>query len=203
MKAILSSLLVAIVASAGCKDAPAPATTAAAIPVYTLRDTSAYENLISSGRYALLYRGETFIDSVDVAFGVQTVGRDSVLFLPIRSDSATGGVATSITEHLLFDGTTRTPINDLVPHFDSHFSSPAVLAGALYYWGLFQANGIDSVQAVRYEFARHRLNANPLPAKPPGTDDRFYFTPPYLDGKEFVFKAPSGEWRFRTPKQRR
>jgi hypothetical protein len=190
----------------GASRGPAAGDSTAA-PTYALSDTVPFTAVVGGGSRALLHRNGAVIDTVDVAFGVQRVGRDSVIFLPVRSDTAiagadTGANAAHITEHVVFDGATRTLVKDMVPHFDSRYSSPAVLAGALYYWGIFESNGIDSVQAVRYEFARRRLNALPLPVTRPATADRFFFTPPFLDGKEFVFKAPTGEWRFRTPRQR-
>ncbi len=203
---ISATALCFIFVATGCRDRSADAALKASIAAdgaaYVLSDTMPYEDNVSSGTMALLHRNGVFIDSVDVAFGVPRVGRDSVLFLPVRSASGATGVTTSITDHVLFDGTNRKLLKDIVPHFDSHFSSPAMLAGALYYWGFFQSTGIDSVQAVRYEFKRKRLNQLPLPATFGGTDDRFYFTPPFLDRKEFVFKSAAGEWRFRTPRQR-
>ncbi len=196
-----------MLAQTACKGSgapsPKPADLSATVAAYVMSDTAPYQNLVTSGTFAMLHKGGVFIDSVDVAFGVEAVGSDSVIFLPVRSaPDGAGRIATSITEHILFDGSTRTPVKSFAPHFDSHFSSPSVMSGALYYWGIFQSNGIDSVEAVRYEFGRRRLNTIPLPVKPPGTDDRFYLKPPYLEGKEFVFKADTSEWHFRTPKQR-
>ena len=186
-----------LAAVAGCnRDAPPtrPQT------VWALTDTMPYENLISTGTMALLRRDDVVIDSVDLAFGVQHVGRDSVLFLPVRSDSSPEGMVRNITDHVLYDGRTTTPLRDIVPHFNSLFSSPAVIDGALLYWGLHNVNGIDSVKAVRYEFGRRRLNIQPLTDSIIGTDDRFYFTPPHLEGKEIVFKSPTGRWAFRVPR---
>jgi hypothetical protein len=76
-----------------------------------------------------------------------------------------------------------------------------VIEGALLYWGIRHTAPGDSIFAVRYEFRRRRLNAVPVAAHLDPNGGRFYFTPPFLDVKEIVFKAPSGEWRFRTPKQ--
>jgi hypothetical protein len=189
--------LLLLVATA-CDRAPAnvgePATPA---PVYALSDSAQYTGPDGSGTLAILTRDGVFVDTVDAAFGVAEVGRDSVVFLRVRGDSTHAA-----TTHVLYDGAQRVPLTDIVPNFDSRYSAPAVLAGALYYWGIPAAGSADSVTAVRYEFARRRLNTIPVGAKAPAPGDRPYFTPPYLDGKEFVFKAPDGEWRFRTPRQR-
>jgi hypothetical protein len=166
----------------------APVQSPAAEAVYTLKDSTAAGS-------AVLRRNDEVVDTVDVAFGVQRVGNDSVIFLPIDPP-----------RHVLYDGATRarTDIRTIVPDFDDRFSAPAVIDGALLYWGIHRgatAAG-DSIRAVRYEFARKRLN--PLPVSPARLDTargRFYFTPPFRDNKEIVFRAPTGEWRFRTPKQ--
>ena len=171
-----------------------------AAPAYVLADTMPYENLVWSGRMAVLKRDGVVIDTVDADFGVYVVGRDSILFLPVRSDSSPEGPVRTIAEPVLYDGRTRTPLRDIVPHFSSQFSSPAVVDGALLYWGLHHTDGIDSVKAVRYEFGRRRLNVLPLTDSITGTDNRFHYTPPHLEGKEIVFESPEGRWAFRVPK---
>ena len=187
-----------ILAAAGCDRGGAPVERPAT--AWTLTDTMPWANLVSEGRYALLRRDDVVIDSVDLAFGVQVVGHDSVLFLPVRPDTSPEGMVRNITDHVLYDGHTTTLLRDIVPHFNSLFSSPAVIDGALLYWGLQHENGVDSVKAIRYEFRRRRLNIQPLTDSIVGTDDRFYFTPPHLEGKEIVFKSPSGRWAFRVPR---
>lgn len=194
-------ILVSLVIAAGCADKAAPPATAPE-HIYAVVDTIQSPGGDTRG---VLKRDGIVIDTVDVAFGAPVVGSDSVLFLPVTSATdSSGGITYLPGAHVLFDGASRIPVASIVPDFDERFSAPSVIAGAFLYWGIHRgaAPAADSVRAVRYEFKRKRLNPLPVsPARLDTTRGRFYFTPPYLDGKEIVFKAPTGEWRFRTPKQ--
>src|SRR5690349_8800800 len=125
---IALSALIAASGAAACADtrkneAEAPARRDAGAD-YTITDTAAYRNLVSEGRLGVLRRAGTYVDSIDLAFGLQQINADSLIFLPVRSaPDGAGGVATSITDHVLYDGAKRTLIKDIVPDFDSHFSS--------------------------------------------------------------------------------
>lgn len=192
------AVAIAIFVAAGCaKDVPRQNASAeaapAAPPSYALSDTARYGIGADTAARAVLKRNGIVIDTVDARFGAELVGEDSVLFATVR--------AGAITEYVLFDGGTRTPVPSIVPDFDIKLSSPSVIEGALLYWGIRRTGNADSVFAVRYEFRRRRLNPLPLPAKLDAVTGAHYFQRPYLDNKEIVFKSPAGEWRFRTPKQ--
>ena len=183
-------VLICVVAfMTACGDKPQTANDAAATPgpTFTVTDSTG----TAPQRHAIVRRDGVAIDTADVAFGIHLVGRDSVVYLPVNADGM----------HVLYHDGVRTPMDSIVPHFDRRFAAPAVIAKAFLYWGIKTANGVDSVMATRYEFARKRLNPLPVEAKLNRADPAYRFTPPFLDGKEIVFKAPDGEWRFRTPKQ--
>jgi hypothetical protein len=176
---------VAVAASACSKADQAPVAPA---PVYSLTDTIAAVE--GHAARAVMRRDGVVVDTIDVAFGIQSVGRDSVLYLPAHAD---GAMAALVLYH---DGA-RTPLASLVPDYDPAVSAPAVINNAVLYWGIHG----DSVRAIRYEFPRKRLNQLPVTPHLDRSNAAYRFTPPFLDGKEIVFKAPDGEWRFRTPKQ--
>jgi hypothetical protein len=167
-------------------DKPAPPIATAPAAVFTLTD--------SSTGHALLRRDGSVIDTADITFGMHVVGRDSVLYMPASTDSIAA-------VPVLFHDGTRTSIDSFVPDYDARYATPSVIANAVLYWGIHTTNGVDSVRAVRYEFGRKRLNELPVSAKLDRTNPTYHFMTPFLDGKEIVFKAPDGEWRFRTPKQ--
>jgi hypothetical protein len=159
-------------------------------PIYATSDTAHYGTLPDTASSVVLTRDGVAVDTIDAAFGVQHVGFDSVLFMSRASGA-----------YKLYDGKSATNLSAIVPDFDDHYSAPSVIENAVLYWAIHRSPTMDSVRATRYEFPRRRLNPLPVNAKFDSTKGRYYFRPPFLDGKEIVFKAPDGEWRFRTPKQ--
>jgi len=159
---------------------------------YSLSGKVPYENLAWSGNYALLHDRDAIIDTIDLAFGLHQLGGDTILFLPVRSGSdGAGGTVQSITEHVLFDGVQRTLLGNLVPHFNGGFSSPAVLDTLLYYWGLELGQDDARVLLMRYDFRTRALDSIPVQIEVEGSDDRFYFRPPYREGKDMIFETHS------------
>jgi hypothetical protein len=150
-------------------------------PAISIRDTARYKNEAGAGgTRGLLYIDKRFVDSVDLDFGVHVVGRDSVLFLPVRD--------ADITNHLLLVRNKRIKLTKRLPYLDDYFSSPAVDRQIIYYWGQrLMAGDQRRLYAIRYDFRRARLDSLPLDYFNAGTDYRFYFSPPEIQGDSIVY----------------
>lgn len=150
--------------------------------IISVRDTIDYDGPVSGGKVGRLYLGSVFIDSVDIDFGVHTVGKDSLLFLPVS-----GG---DITDHSLFDGVTCVKLSTIVPYFDSYFSSPVVEGRHLHYWGIRKpAKGPYPIYAMRFDFARPHLDSLPLDTTSLATDYQWYFSQPSIGRISVNYKS--------------
>jgi len=179
-------------------DVSGPMTPCPAGATYSLSDTGDWATAIEEGRRAVLRIGTTTIDTVDVAFGVHAVGRDSLLFLPVRAydvDSAEAATmsapAASPEEHVLCTPEGRRVVSTLVPHFNSGFSSPAVIDSTLYYWGLSlqDAGGRYRLYAIRHSARDGRLDSVFLREETPATDFRYFYSPPFERDGAIVFEG--------------
>jgi hypothetical protein len=163
-----------------------------------LRDSAAYESAVGSGTLAVLYVSDTFVDSVDAAFGASKVGEDSLVFLPVRSFALdNGGRGAEITRHVLATRGQRRELEGWLPYFTSYFSSPVVQARSLYYWGLrpmSAAGGRYELYAMRYTFGANRLDSLRLGRVELYTDNRFHLPPPALTDSGVVFAGDSGTY---------
>jgi hypothetical protein len=150
-------------------------------PLISVRDTTHYENDAGAGgSRGLLYIGRRFVDTVDLDFGVHVVGRDSILFLPVRE--------ADITNHVLLARNRRVKLKNRLPYLDDYFSSPNVKGKVIYYWGQRLMPGDQRrLYAMRYDFGRAHLDSLPLDYFNAGTDFRFYFSPPEIQGDSVVF----------------
>lgn len=179
-------------------DVSGPMTPCPAGATYSLSDTGDWATAIEEGRRAVLRIGTTTIDTVDVAFGVHAVGRDSLLFLPVRAydvDSAEAATmsapAASPEEHVLCTPEGRRVVSTLVPHFNSGFSSPSVIDSTLYYWGLSlqDAGGRYRLYAIRHSARDGRLDSVFLREETPATDFRYFYSPPFERDGAIVFEG--------------
>lgn len=167
----------------GCSrpDEPQPSPDTA---TYTIRDSGAYANAVSGGEYAVLLRNGAVVDSIDLFFGLQRLNNGTIVFLPVESyvdeDIVEDGVtAMDITKHVLYHGNRRDTLASLLPHFDDRFSSPSVIGGVLYYWGLEKAvTSGYKLHAVRYDALANSIVTRPLFESELETDNRGHLTPP-------------------------
>lgn len=179
-------------------DPSGPMTPCPAGATYSLSDTGAWATAIEEGRRAVLRIGTTTIDTVDVAFGVHAVGRDSLVFLPVRAydvDSAEAATmsapAASPEEHVLCTPGGRRVLSTLLPHFNSGFSSPSVIDSTLYYWGLSlqDAGGRYRLYAMRHSARDGRVDSLFLREETPATDFRYFYSPPFAQEGAIVFEG--------------
>ena len=157
---------------------------------YVLRDTAEYDGALAPGRYAVLVRSGMVIDSIDLFFGFHRLNSGASVFLPVesvRSDDFLDGM--DVTEHVVFDGQRRIALKTFLPHFSDYFSSPSVLDGLLYYWGLDRRDGGYRILAYRYDGAARRINACYLLSVELGADNRGHFTPPHAMGGAVRFET--------------
>ena len=163
---------------------------------YTLTDTLAWATMIEEGKRVVLRAGTAVVDTVDVLFGVHHVGRDSLLFLPVLAYEADSAERASMpappawpSDHVLCTPAGRRLLSELVPHFNSGFSSPSVIDSTLYYWGM-KAEGTQGsyrLYAMRYLPRAARLDSLFLREEAPATDFRYFYGPPFEEGGAVVF----------------
>lgn len=155
--------------------------------VHVVRDTAAYENTLSGGEFGLLVRDGLVVDSIDLHYGVHRLNSGAVTFLPVTpSDDAPD--ALDVTEHVVFDGRKAVPLNTFLPDFSDYFSSPTVLDGMVYYWGLERIGaGEYRVHARRYDAQRRKIDSCFLVATEVATDYRGHFATPVRKGDWVAF----------------
>jgi hypothetical protein len=181
-------LLVALAAGCSLSRAPAPQSSPAE---YELRDTIRYESTLYGGNFAVLRRNGVVTDSIDLYFGFHRLNSGAVVFLPVRSaPSDIGPEGIDIGDYVIVDGDRRVLLKTILPHFSDYFSSPGVLNGVLYYWGLEEVNPGDyRIHAQRYDPAARSIDGCFLVRAEVATDNRGHFTPPRAErgGIRFEF----------------
>lgn len=191
--------IAAMVAACGGSDAPDGDTTAAAPAGTTvaLRDTMPYESMIGGGQLALLHVNGAYVDSADLAFGAHVVGRDSVVFLPVEPFTAPSAErGAQVERHVLLHDGRRTVLPEILPFFDSYFSSPVVEGDALIWWGMKPAagSGVYDLYAMRWDFSDARLDSLPLGRAGFATDARFHLPEPTVSAAGVEFRGDSATW---------
>jgi hypothetical protein len=176
----------------------APASMSVLTSGYTLTDTTDWGNAIGEeGQRAVLRRGREIIDTVDLVFGVLVAGKDSLVFLPIRTDSVGFSDGSNVyhessrTEHVLWTPLWRRKLSDVLPLFNADFSSPTIADRfAIHYWGLSPDSGQVRLSAMRYDFRTTRLDSLFL-RRVPGvaTDYRWVYGVPQIKGTEVSFDS--------------
>lgn len=183
-------LVVVLLVTAGC-GARTPPRFAADAAAYEVRDTAEYESMLSGGEYGLLVRDGVVIDSVDLFFGLNRLNNGAVVFLPVEpveAEELPG--AMEVTEHVVFDGRRRVPLHTFLPHFSDYFSSPSVIEGILYYWGLeARGDGEYRLHALRYDARRRRVRSCFLVQTEVATDNRGHFAPPAATDRGVRFET--------------
>lgn len=163
---------------------------------YTLGDTLSWATQIEEGKRVVLRAGGTVVDTVEVLFGVHHVGRDSLIFLPVHAYEADSAETATMSappawpaDHVLCTPAGRRMLSEIVPYFNSGFSSPAVIDSAVHYWGMKPegAQGTYRLYAMRYSPRHARLDSLFLREEAPATDYRYFYGPPFEEGGAIVF----------------
>ena len=165
---------------------------------YTIRDTAEWATMIEEGKRAVLRAGTTIVDTVDVLFGVHSVGRDSLVFLPVLAYDVDSAEAANMsapaawpTDHVLCIPGGRRQLGELAPHFNAGFSSPSVIDSVIYYWGMKpQGNqGRYRLYAMRFIPRERRVDSLFLREEAPATDFRYFYGPPARQSGAIVFEG--------------
>jgi len=164
-------------------------------PGYTLTDTTEWATIMEDGVRAVLRRGGVVIDTVDLAFGVAVVGKDSLVFFPVRTDTlplSTTSVPTYEswpTEHVFWTPTSRRELRDLLPFFNAFISAAVAHGTAIYYWGVSPHDQTNRLYAMRYDFRTAHLDSLYLNREDAlGTDYRYHLGTPQIHGNEVSFR---------------
>jgi len=175
-------------------------------PGYTLTDTSGWSTIEEDGERAILRHGGVAIDTVDLNFGVAAVGEDSLVFLPVRTDTVPL-TTTSVpsyesfpTDHVLWTPTSRRKLSDVLPFFDAYFSSPTIPSmSVIHYWGIAPHKPTNRLYAMRYDFRTARVDSVFLDREDAlATDYRYHLGIPQIHGNEVSFDGvvlDSTTWR--------
>ena len=163
---------------------------------YTFGDTLEWATQIEEGKRVVLRAGGAVIDTVEVLFGVHHVGRDSLVFFPVPAYEADSAEAATMaappawpTDHVLCTPTGRRTLSEILPHFNSGFSSPAVIDSAVHYWGMKPegTQGRYRLYAMRYSPRQARLDSLFLREEAPATDFRYFYGPPFEESRAVAF----------------
>ncbi len=163
------------------------------LPQYSLRDTAEWANMIYGGTRAVLHQDGAYVDTIDLAFGVQHVpgGR---LFLPIRSydidniDCAGDGVCSDFRSFTFYDGKTRVKLSELVPQLMTGLSSPSVIDSVLFFWTIDRhPQGGYTLWAVKHDFRGGLADSTYLYRDFLETDYPWYMRPPVEDDELIKF----------------
>lgn len=143
-----------------------PASASSLPPGYTLTDTSGWAFFEEDGQRAVLRHEGVAIDTADLYFGVVAVGRDSLVFLPVRTDTVPLSTASVLTyesfptEHVLWTPTSRRKLSDLLPFFNAGASSPtSPTTSVIHYWGIAPHPPTNRLYAMRYDFRTARVDS--------------------------------------------
>jgi hypothetical protein len=164
-------------------------------PGYTLTDTTNWATMLEDGPRAILRRAGIAIDTVDLVFGVAAVGQDSLVFLPVRTDTVPL-TTTSVpsyesfpTEHVFWTPLARRELRGFLPFFNSFFSSPRITGSVIHYWGIgHRGETANRLYGMRYDFRTAHLDSLFLGREDPlATDYRYHLGLPQLQGNEVSF----------------
>jgi len=158
------------------------------------------------GQRAVLRHGGVTIDTVDLYFGVSVVGEDSLVFLPVRTDTVpltTTSVPTYEsfpTDHVFWTPTSRRKLSDVLPFFDAYLSSPTIPnMSVIHYWGIAPKRPTNRLYAMRYDFRRARIDSVYLDREDAlATDYRYHLGIPQIHGNEVSFDGAildASTWR--------
>src|SRR5580765_4920095 len=90
-------------------------------PLYALQDSGSWDCGGNGGRFASLYHGTQFVDSIDIATGFQVIP-DGLIITPVRSENdGAVGIVVCPQDPIVVHDDTRRPLQELLRYFDPHF----------------------------------------------------------------------------------
>ena len=164
---------------------------------YRMSDTTEYSSGGMSSAYALLWKDNTFLDTIDTYFGVHFVGRDSLVVWPVAHISQGGGYVEGAPDAF----TLLTPagpvrLRDQVPFLNDFYSSPALIGHEMHYWCLAQSDEPFTTRllACRADLATGTADSLFLEKYVLETDDWGHLRSPRQEGRVVVFERAGKRW---------
>jgi hypothetical protein len=161
--------------------------------------------MMEDGARAILRRGGVMIDTVDLTFDVAVVGTDSLVFLPVRTDTTPINTTSPPwfesypRGHVFWTPGSRHELHQLLPFFDDFFSLPVVKGSVMHYWGVAPHEHTNRLYAMRYDFRTAHLDSLYMNRDDPlATDYRYHLWTPQIHGSEINFHGAivdSATWR--------
>ena len=164
-----------------------------------LSDSLPFEDMITSGSATILRIGGRIADTIDASFGVHAVGESNLLYQKVEISSYSENSHSyqgTYSDYILYHQGKRSPLRKYLRYFDDWFSSPTIIQGRLFYWGLRRMKGLDSlsIYAMRYDFSQRKLVSCLLFTDVLETDNPGFFYQPQQDKKGFLFQYEYGRW---------
>jgi len=159
---------------------------------FSVKDTVAFSTMLENGKKGILFLENQLIDTIDLEFGIHPF-KGGVIFLAVDHYSDTSYFK---TDYIYWNNNTRQYFKTILPDFNDHFSSPAVIDSYFVYWGLkpVPQTADYEIFAARYHLLSAQLDTILLTQESVLTDFRFYFTPPFFEQGNFKFPCDNRVW---------
>ncbi len=162
---------------------------------YTFSRDTDVDFVVATGGYFILYDYSKPVDTVFNYCGVQSIGKDSLIYTRIRRYFPSEDELEDENYYYgecgglyLYNGLKIKNIK--LPYFDPYFSSFLVNGKDIYYWS-FNKNYKLCVSKYNIITSKHLLKVTELEA---GTDFFAYLWQPSISQKNITFKTESGEF---------
>jgi len=168
---------------------------------YQVTDTGYYNITIGDGVYAIIKKDNKLVDTIDLSYGIQQVKDDQYLYYTIKGRGSANkedansnyknSIMASLGDYTLITNEKKDYLKNIAPDFDSYFSSPAAINGAVYYWQIKRkdSSGNVSVSAAEYNPSTKQTVNYYIGPDILDTDDSGYFPLPYIKDDTIYFDA--------------
>jgi hypothetical protein len=166
---------------------------------YVLSDSLEFSDMISGGTAKVLKVNNRLIDTICTFFGVQSIGKSTIVYqkVEIRGKSEYGdSYEGNFSDYIVYKQGKKSLLRKSLSFFDDWFSSPSIINGRIYYWGLKHQNNSDSlsIYAMRYNFLNGKTESLILFTDLLETDNPGFFYPPILDKRGYRFQFEYKGW---------
>ena len=157
---------------------------------YTLQDSGSWDCGGNGGRFASLYRGTQYVDSIDIATGFQVIP-DGLIITPVRSkNDGPLGIVVCPEEPILWHDEARRPLREFLRYFDPHFPVRTLVDSSLLYWGFVGTRAY----ATRFSLVSRAIDTTFLVEDSSlfETDNSFQFLPPLRVDSAYIYETATG-----------
>lgn len=161
-------------------------------------------NELDEGKFQIISLDEFNIDTIDSDFGVNKLKDGTVIYLKVTKGDDFKSKEDSIygftSEYYLLKNSQKKLINTLDPYFHDFYSSPTLIKNDLYYWGINLTDSLNytfDILAIKLNLETNQITSEFLFKDAIGTDDRGYFTRPYMKNNKIIFESNENQkWTF-------